>query len=149
MKTRILFTLIAIAVTASTAGAQSLALLVELSGTYQTTIAFEDAVAQGFYGRTDLVGDWTVTILEDGHIEWRYEAPDDSDSYEMSSVYVVHDARLLLGATTGRHRPREQGVTAGEYTWSWHNDALVLEAVDDGAVERRIVLTAHPLVPVE
>jgi hypothetical protein len=149
MRIRILLALLALALAAQAALAQSLALLLQLSGSYETTIELEDALAQGFAGRTDLVGDWTVTIREDGHIEWHYEASDDSYSYDMNSVYVVHEARLLIGASSGRHRPREQGVTAGVYTWSWQDDALVLEAVDDAALERRIVLTAHPLVPVE
>jgi hypothetical protein len=150
MKTRILLVaLLALAVSAQSGMAQRFDAIDELSGTYETTIEVGDVLARGYAGPIDLVGGWTLTLREDGHIVWTYEAPCGCDSYGMNSVYVVHDGRLLIGVTVGRHRARDAGVTAGVYAWSWQDDALVLEAVDDGWLERRIVLTAHPLAPVE
>lgn len=149
MKVGILIVGLALAVAAPTGRAQHVDAIDELSGTYETTIELEDALAQGYARQTDLVGTWTLTIREDGHVVWTYEASCGCDSYGMNSVYVVHDGRFLIGATVGRHRPRDEGVTAGVYGWSWQDGALAFEAIDDGSIERRIVLTAHPLEPVE
>lgn len=92
----------------------------------------------------------TVTILADGHIGWHYVSDSGARSYEMTSVYVVHDGRLLIGADTGRYPCCDvYGVTAGVYTWSWQDGSLAFNAVEDRCHERRIILTAKPLVPIE
>ncbi len=145
---------IAIVLAASSVAGAALArppeVIRELAGTYRTTLVYEDLTAQDFYIPDDLVGTWTVTLRVDGHIEWHYESASSARSYDMSSVYVIHDGRLLVGADTGLY-PCQDGydVTAGVYAWSWQDDALAFQAVEDACHERRIILTAKPLVPVE
>jgi len=149
MHVRWLFSLMATALVAPVALAQTADPYAELSGTYVTTLDMDDLVAQGFGIPTDLVGTWTVAIHEDGHILWRYDATTGDRSYEMSSVYVVHDGRFLVGADAGLYPCQDlYDVTAGVYTWWWQDGDLAFTAVEDACPERRIILTARPLVPV-
>ena len=133
--------------------AQTPAILDALSGTYRTRLVYEDLAAQGFHQPYDLVGTWTVSIRPDGHVEWHYDLPSGPgpSSYDMSSVYVVHGDRLYVGADTGAYPCQDlYGVTSGVYAWSWTDDeALDLTVIDDACPERRIILTAKPLVPVD
>lgn len=147
---RTLATVLVVAALAGAALARAPAVIRDLAGSYRTTLVYEDLTAQGFYIAGDLVGEWTVTVLEDGHIGWHYVSDSGARSYDMTSVYVVYDGRLLIGADTGRYPCGEvHSVTAGVYTWSWQDGSLAFATVEDGCHERRIILTATPLVPIE
>ena len=150
MLPRTLATVLVVGAMAGAGLARPPAVVRELAGSYRTTLVYEDLTAQNFYVPGDLVGEWTVTILADGHIGWHYLSDSGARSYDMTSVYVVHDGRLLIGADTGRYPCGDiYDVTAGVYTWSWQDGTLGFTAVEDGCHERRIILTAKPLVPVE
>ena len=147
---RTLATVLMVTALAGAALARPPAVIRDLAGSYRTTLVYEDLAAQGFYVPGDMVGEWTVTILADGHIGWHYVSDSGARSYDMTSVYVVHEDRLLIGADTGRYPCSDvYDVTAGVYTWSWQDGSLAFSAVEDRCHERRIILTAKPLVPIE
>lgn len=137
-----------VGVLASLALAKAPEVLEELTGTYRTTLAYEDLTAQDFREPADLVGTWTMTFHEGGYLDYTYRSETPEGMYEINSVYVVHNDRIYVGAETGAYRCQDiYGVTAGVYSWSRQsNGSLVLTAIEDGCIERRIVFTAHPLI---
>ena len=119
-----------------------------LAGSYVTTLTKDDLRAQNFYIDKDLVGTWTVQIEEDGHVHWSYLGPGGERSYTLTGVYVLHRGELVLGAEEGPYACRDlYGVTSGAYRYEPSVDALRLTVVEDACIERRIILTAHPLQP--
>lgn len=120
-----------------------------LAGSYATTLTRDDLRAQNFYIDEDLVGAWTVRIDEDGHVHWSYLGPDGERSYALTGVYVLHRGELILGAEEGPYACRDlYGVTSGAYRYEPSEDGLRLTVVEDACIERRIILTAHPLQPI-
>jgi hypothetical protein len=143
MKKIALFVLTALAVAALvlalspvSAGAQSDAFP---TGTYITTITYEDVAYLPVVFQELLMGEWQIIFYEDGS----FEVSNQTTGKSTQGNYVVNPA--VVAFPGGKPTDELSCRGAGVYKWTETGGYLTLSAVNDVCGGRYIVFTSHPL----
>jgi hypothetical protein len=108
-------------------------------GTYSTTITQQD-IASMHASRLD-IGPHTWSFSGNGTYIWVQIGPNggsDTGSYQVSQG--------ALSITDPSWCADQFNAPMGTYSWVLKGHMLILQAKDDGCLDRKIVLTAHPLL---
>jgi len=110
-------------------------------GSYSTTITKQDIASMP--DRKIDVGTYMVSFIDDGSFsvtEFGPNSGSEDGSYQVSQgVLTIMDATYSSCADQW-HAP------TGTYSWVLKGNMLILQAKDDGCLDRKILLTAHPLL---
>ena len=113
------------------------------SGVYSVTIGRAD-LPQGLAGGPALIGQWTLTLKDDG----TYEVARQDVGVVASGAYEVTGATLNFadwaGIVCGGGEEAEDGGGAS-YAWETAGDELRLTPIQETCGERRILLATRPL----
>ena len=107
-------------------------------GTYDTTITKKDVASMP--GRSFDIGPYTWSFNDNGTTSWTQYGPNAGSE---NGQYQVSQGALSL---TDPYCNSAWSAPTGTYSWVLKGNLLILQAKDDGCWDRKIVLTAHPLL---
>lgn len=116
------------------------------AGVYTVTITRED-LPVGLPGGPTLIGQWSLSLEEDG----TYELGRQDVGVVAAGTYDVEGATLtlteergLLPCVTGVDSEGES-LAEASYAWEVEDEVLTLTSIEEGCVDRRVLLTTRTL----
>jgi hypothetical protein len=109
-------------------------------GTYSTTITKQDIASMP--DRSFDIGPYTWSFNDNGTTNWTQHGPNGQGTE--TAQYQV--SKGTLSVTDSSYCASEFNAPGGMYSWVLKGNMLILQAKDDGCWDRKIVLTAHPLL---
>jgi len=107
-------------------------------GSYSTTITKQD-IASMHASNLD-IGDYTVSFNDNGTFNVKQFGPNGGTA---TGPYQVSQGELSL---TDSMCASAWNAPTGTYSWVLKGNMLILQAKDDGCLDRKIALVAHPLL---
>lgn len=113
-------------------------------GTYTITITQKDVAANPDLA-SDL-GTHTWVLKDDGTYFWKLHTPANSNlgSFNIDGTYQIAQDEVSMKDALCANYLNAPG--AGTYTWQRKGNTLILQVKSDDCVDRKLVLTMHPLV---
>ena len=90
-----------------------------------------------------VIGAYTWSFNDNGTYSWTFNGPNGGSD---SGPYQVSQGVLTIMDTTMSYCADQWHAPTGTYSWVLKGNMLILQAKDDGCLDRKIVLTAHPLL---
>ena len=109
-------------------------------GTYGTTITKQDIASMP--GRSFDIGPYTWSFNDNGTTRWAQFGPNGGGPE--TAQYQVSQGTLTLRDST--YCATQFNAPGATYSWVLKGNMLILQAKDDGCWDRKITLTAHPLL---
>lgn len=109
-------------------------------GTYSTTITKQDIASMP--DRRFDIGPYTWSFNDNGTYSWAQFGPN-GGSPETGPYQVLQGTLSIMGSS---YCASEFNAPGGTYSWVLKGNMLILQAKDDGCWDRKISLTAHPLL---
>ena len=108
-------------------------------GIYNTTITKQDIASM--HTSSLAIGDYTWSFNDNGTYSWTFNGPNGGSD---SGPYQVSQGALSI--TDSSYCADQWHAPTGTYSWVLKGNMLILQAKDDGCLDRKIVLTTHPLL---
>jgi hypothetical protein len=108
-------------------------------GIYSTTITKQDIASM--HASTLDIGDHMWSFNDNSTYSWQQFGPNggtDRGTYQVSQG--------ALSITDSSYCADQWNAPTGTYSWVLKGNMLILQAKDDGCLDRKIVLTTHPLL---
>ena len=108
-------------------------------GIYSTTITKQDIASM--HASTLDIGDHMWSFNGNSTYSWQQFGPNggiDRGTYQVSQG--------ALSITDSSYCADQWNAPTGTYSWVLKGNMLILQAKDDGCLNRKIILTAHPLL---